>query len=98
MSPPLSVVSDLSDPRRSGGQLPAAPDLADRVRRLQAEAQGLAREHVAALQGAMVVVERLAAEIAMGGEVYPPGIRDIARRLADDCAARAQTIATLAGR
>ena len=98
MSPPLSVVSNLSDPRRAGGELQVAPDLADRVRRLQAEAQGLAREHVAALQASIVATERLAAEIAAGGEAYPPGIRDIARRLADDCAARAQIIATLAGR
>jgi len=97
MTPPLTVVSDLSDPRRPGAES-SALNIADRVRRLQLEAQGLAREHVAALQAAIVAVERLAAEVAVGGEAYPVGVRDIARRLAEDCAARAQTIATLAGR
>jgi hypothetical protein len=97
MSPPLVVVSDLSEPRLKGADS-SGHTLADRVQRLQVEAKGLAREHVAALRDALADVERLAAEIAAGGEAYPAGVRDIARRLAEDSAARARTIATLAGR
>ena len=51
-----------------------------------------------ALQAALVATERLAAEIAAGGEAYPVGVREIARRLTEDCAQRAQTIAVLLGR
>lgn len=75
-----------------------AETISERVLRLQSEAQGLAREHVGALQAALVATERLAAEIAAGGEAYPVGVREIARRLTEDCAQRAQTIAVLLGR
>ena len=95
MTPPLSVVADNSaDPAR-----PAAPhDLSDRIRRLQAEARSLAREHIHALERALLEVERLSAEIADGGEAYPVGVREIARRLAAECEASGNTIKALAGR
>lgn len=76
----------------------ASETISERVTRLQSEAQGLAREHVGALQAALVATERLAAEIAVGGEAYPVGVREIARRLTEDCAVRAQSIAVLLGR
>ena len=95
MTPPLSVVADNSaDPAR-----PAAPnDLSERIRRLQAEAKSLAREHIHALERALLEVERLSAEIADGGDAYPVGVREIARRLADQCETSSATIKALAGR
>ena len=95
MTPPLSVVADNSaDPAR-----PAAPnDLSERIRRLQAEAKSLAREHIHALERALLEVERLSAEIADGGEAYPVGVREIARRLSAECEASGNTIKALAGR
>ena len=72
--------------------------ISQRVRQLQAEARGLAQEHVLALRAALETVEALSADIAQGGEAYPVGVRDIARRLADDIGAKAQTLELLAGR
>lgn len=76
----------------------AAPSLAERIGRLQAQAKNLAREHIAALEAAMAEVERLAGEIADGGEAYPVGVREIARRLGADCEASGATIKAIAGR
>lgn len=72
--------------------------VAARVKRLQAEARGLARDHVGAFTAALSELQQMAAEIAEGGEAYPAGVRDLARRFADDAEARVQTLATLAGR
>ena len=72
--------------------------ISQRVRRLQAEARGLAHEHVLALLDAIETVEALSADIADGGEAYPPGVRDIARRLAEDLATKAMTLEVLSGR
>ena len=93
MSPPLSVVTD-----QSVRDMPTPPALATRIRALQAEARGLAREHIGALEHAIMEVERLAGEIAEGGDAYPAGVRDIARRLADDCGLKVATIEAIAER
>jgi len=77
---------------------PAAPSVAERIRRLQAQAKSLAHEHVKALEDSLADVERLSAEIAAGGEAYPVGVREIARRLAADCEASGNTIKALLGR
>ncbi len=87
----LAVVSDIARPARTD-------QISDRVRRLQEEARGLAREHVNALTAALLQVEQLSVEIAGGGEVYPAGVRDLARRLAEDSAVRSQTIAAINAR
>ena len=95
MSPPLSVVADNSADKsksRPGG------DLSERIRRLQAEARLLAQEQIQALEDALLHIERLSSEIADGGEVYPVGVREIARRIAEDCEARGNTIQILTGR
>ena len=78
MSPSLSVVAD-NDLNTSS---PKLETVAQRVRRLQAEARQLARDHIQAFGAAMVDLERYAAEIADGGDAYAPGVRDLARRLA----------------
>lgn len=93
MSPSLSVVAD-NDLKTS----PKTETVAERVRRLQAEAKQLAKDHVRALSAAMVSVEHMAAEIAEGGEAYPPGVRDLARRLVEDCEARVQTLEAIVAR
>ena len=94
MSPPLSVVAD-------NNQLSPAPKtetVAQRVRRLQQEAKTLAKDHVRALTTSLMQVEELAAEIAEGGDAYPPGIRDLARRLVEDCEMRVQTLEAISAR
>ena len=90
----LTVVSDV--PR----QVALAPreSVSEQVKRLQAEARMLAREHIAALDAAILKVEQLAGEIADGGEAYPAGVRDISRRLADECDAKLMNIRAIAGR
>jgi hypothetical protein len=89
MSASLAVVTDHAG---------RTDNISDRIRRLQAEAKGLAREHVEALEAALAQVERLSAEIADGGDVYPPGVRDIARRLVDDCELKIQTLEAIVSR
>jgi hypothetical protein len=93
MSPSLSVVAD-NDTKVS----PKAETVAQRIRRLQNEARLLAKDHIKALSAAMVDVETLAAEIAEGGDAYPPGVRDLARRLVEDCEARVQTLEAIVAR
>ncbi len=88
MSTPLRVVTNR----------PPAASLADRIRALQAEARGLAREQVEALAASLLATQRLADEIAAGGEAYPPGVREIARRLSEDSAAKALTLEALSAR
>ena len=93
MTPPLSVVAD-----NSAEKAKSATDLSERIRRLQAEAKSLAREPIHALERALIEVERLSAEIADGGEAYPVGVRDIARRMAEDCEMKVQTLEAIASR
>ena len=105
MSPSLSVVADndlrVAVPQNlEVGKLETAkPEtVAERVRRLQAEAKQLAKDHIHALTAAMVDVEQMAREIAEGGEAYPAGVRDLARRFVDDCEARIQTLEAITAR
>lgn len=95
MSTPLRVVTSelLNDTSRAP---PAG--LAERVAQLQAEAKRLAREHIDALTASLDQTRRLAEEIAKGGEAYPPGVRDLARRLGEDSIARAMTLEAIAAR
>ena len=72
--------------------------VAARVRRRQTEARQLARSHVEAFTAARAQAQTMADEIANGGEAYPAGVRDLARRFAEDTEARVQTLATIAGR
>jgi hypothetical protein len=92
MTPAFTVISSLADT--------AAPveTVAQKVRRLQAEAASLAREQVLALEYALAEVTRLSAEIAEGGEAYPVGAREIARRLAEDSEASAKTLEMICSR
>jgi hypothetical protein len=93
MSPSLSVVAD-NDLQTATKQ----ETVADRVRRLQAEAKQLAKDHVHALSAAILNAEQIAAEIAEGGDAYPPGIRDLARRFVEDADMRVQTLEAISSR
>ena len=93
MSPSLSVVAD-NDLQTATKQ----ETVADRVRRLQAEAKQLAKDHVHALSAAILNAEQIAAEIAEGGDAYPPGIRDLARRFVEDADMRVQTLEAISAR
>ncbi len=97
----LSVVTEngasVAEPPKAA-PIPKPESISDRVKRLQAEARGLAREHIEALKAALEDVERLAAEVATGGEAYPAGVRELARRTAEECEAKAQTITMLSQR
>ena len=89
----LSVVRDTC-----AVPVPAGASVSARIRHLQTEAKLLAREQIQALENALLQIERLSCEIADGGEAYPVGVREIARRLSADCEASGNTIKALAGR
>lgn len=80
--PRLAVVPSGSDVRT----------VSDRIRHHQAEARALANELVTELDGALADVARLASEITAGGEAFPVGVREIARRLAEDSEGTAQSL------
>ena len=71
---------------------PAAETPAQRIRRLQQEAQSLARAEIEALHESMVRLSRQAVEVAEGGEAYAIGARELARRLSEELGAKAQTL------
>lgn len=75
-----------------------AETAAQRIQALQDEAKKLARAQVLELTVRLADVETTAFEIAGGGDAYPPGVRDLARRLAEDCEARTQTIEAIMAR
>ena len=77
---------------------PANADLGDRIRWLQAEARSLAREQVQSLGAKLTEIQHLAESIAEGGEIYPPGVRDLAGRLAEDSLARTMTLDAIMSR
>lgn len=103
MSPSLNVVADndrhtASTAAAETKALVKSETVSERVRRLQAEAKSLARDHVHALAQAMAGVEQMAAEIADGGDAYPPGVREVARRFVEDIDARIQTLEAISAR
>jgi hypothetical protein len=84
---PLTLVSD--DVYRLDRK-PETP--AERIRRLQVEAKLLAREQIGDLERAMIGLAAKAREVTIGGDAYPPGIREMASRLAEDLEAKAQSM------
>jgi hypothetical protein len=71
---------------------------ADRIRRLQLEAKGLAREHIEMLAAALTEVSRLSSEISEGGDLYPVGVRELSRRLIEDASNSALTLTAIIDR
>jgi hypothetical protein len=85
MSAHLNVVTE-------NGMSVAKETVAQRVKRLQAEARTLAKDHTKALMTLIAEAQAMAAEIAEGGDAYPAGVRDLARRFAEDADLRVQTL------
>jgi hypothetical protein len=77
---------------------PKIETVSERIQRLQAEAKQLAKDHIRSLSAQMVNIERIAAEIAEGGDAYPPGVREVCRVLVEDIEARIQTIEAIVSR
>jgi hypothetical protein len=65
---------------------------AQRAKRLMAEARLAADEQVQSLETALQSVVALAAEVAEGGDAYPAGVRELARRLVEETNARTRTL------
>jgi len=65
---------------------------AERIRRLQDEAKALAHEHLELLTSTLNEAARLAGEISAGGELYPVGAREFAKRLSEEVARHAFTL------
>lgn len=65
---------------------------AQRAARLMAEVRNASHEQVKALEQALAAVSSLASEIAEGGEIYPPGARELCRKLVEDAAWSTQTL------
>ena len=80
-------------PSQGEGESPA-----DRIRRLQSEAKSLAREHIELLAQTLSEASRLAAEIGEGGESYPVGARELARRIGEDSNKQALTLTAIVER
>jgi hypothetical protein len=74
--------------------LPAA----QRARRLFDEAREASLEHVEALGSAIGVVRELAGAVAEGDELYGPGLREFAERLAEDLLWKSKTLEAMAQR
>jgi hypothetical protein len=68
---------------------------AARLNRLMVEAHQAADEQVKALEDALLNVAYLSVEIAQGGDVYPIGVREICRRLAEEAVWKAQTLESI---
>ena len=78
---------------------PSEPETpSQKIKRLQAEAKSLAREHVVLLSTQLTEVSRLASEIADGGDLYPVGARELARRLVEDASKQSLTLSAIIDR
>jgi hypothetical protein len=74
----------------------SAPDSPGaRLSRLMREAHQAADEQVKALEDALLNIAYLSVEIAEGGEVFPVGVRELCRRLAEESVWRAQTLESI---
>lgn len=89
----LTVVPS-AEPQPANEQ-PAPETTAARIRRLQAEAQALAREEVAALERRISDLAQTARQVAEGGDAYPIGAREVARRLAEELPRQAGVLEAL---
>ena len=98
MSKALRVVT--TDPAGASSPVDGSAYVAlgERVRRLQAEAEQLAREHVGVFTASLTQARLIAEQIALGGEAYPPGVREIARRLAEESQTNVQALEAIVAR
>lgn len=90
-TPSLHVVIDHES------DTPPLPTRIQRIRDLKSQVAQLTREHVQHLLQQLAETTATALEIAQE-DSFAPGIRDLARRYADDTQARAETMGAIAGR
>lgn len=69
-----------------------------RIQRLQMEAHTLAREQIEVLETAILDLVAQAEAVASGGDAYPVGARELARRLTLELPAKADTLKILLAR
>lgn len=86
MSPALSIIRD-NDPKA-----PKVETVAERIRRLQAEAKALAQDHVLALLASIEQTTAIAREIADGGAAYHDGAQERARQIAMELESQRTTL------
>jgi hypothetical protein len=58
----------------------ASETLAQRMERLRSDASAVAQEHIGLFIEALAKANEFAEQVANGGEAYPIGVREIARR------------------
>jgi hypothetical protein len=80
----IAVPSQSADTTANQDHPEVAQTGAGRIRQLQDQARALAREEVSALAGDLSHLVLRAGEVAEGGEVYPPGVRELATRIAEE--------------
>ena len=71
---------------------------AHRIRQLQEQARGLAREEVSVLIEDMNTLAMHAAEMSEGGEAYPAGVRELTTRIADELGMHAKVLRAILDR
>lgn len=98
MSPRLAAIPQDEDGIAAFRARTDPGSTADQIRRLQNEGRALAREHIEQLIAALNEVSRLSAEIADGGDLYPVGARELARRLSEDARKHALTLTAIVER
>jgi hypothetical protein len=69
-----------------------------KARQLFDEARVVSLEHLGALQAAIAAVRGLSDEIVDGGELYVPGLRELARKLTEDLFWTSKTLELLSRR
>ena len=65
---------------------------AQRIRGLQEQARQLAREEMAVLADDIAGLAAHAAEVSEGGEAYPPGVRELSSRIAEELGMHARVL------
>ena len=69
-----------------------------RARQLFEEARTVSLEHLRALESAIATVRDLSDQIVRGGDLYTPGLRELARKLAVDLLWKSKTLELLSRR
>jgi len=76
----------------------ASESVADKIRRLQEEAQGFARDNAQTVVDKIVELEALAEEVVAGGDAYPVGIREAMRKLGPELMQARLNVGAILGR
>jgi hypothetical protein len=71
---------------------------AEKMRHLREQAETNARDHTQLFAQALAQLEAIAEDIAQGGEAYPVGVRETARRLGPELAGSRMNVASILGR